>query len=190
MQHARSSITAAWRPHLWFALLVAAAIAFSLGFACAMPFVAFGAYAAWALPRRDAVLLIGAIWLANQIVGFAVLGYPWDANTLAWCAALGGVAVAATLVARAAAAAGASTGRIGAACAAFLAAFIVYEVALFAVAATLLGGVEDFTPSIIGRILGINAAAMIGLLVLDLIGRATGVAAAPALRGFRRHRPA
>jgi hypothetical protein len=190
MLQAQSSNVTARRRHLWLGLLVAAAIAFSLGFACAMPFAAFAAYAALTLSRRDGVLLIGAVWLANQVVGYGILGYPWEVSSLAWGVALGVIAVASTLAARGAAVAAAETGRVGAALAAFLAAFIVYEGALFAVAAGPLGGIEDFTPAIIGRIFAINAAAMIGLLVLDRIGEVTGVAGALGLRRVGRQRPA
>ncbi len=75
-------------------LLLASSVGFTLGFAhCAVPFAAFGAVAAMTLPRRDALLLTVALWLVNQIVGFAVLHYPWDAMTLTWGAIFAGVAV-------------------------------------------------------------------------------------------------
>ena len=172
--------TAGWRHALWLALLVAASVAFSFGFACAVPLAAFGAAAAMTLSRGNALVLIGAVWLANQIVGFAVLGYPWTANTLAWGVALGVVAILATLAAQASAVRLARSGKMAVALAAFAAAFVVYEVALFAIAGTLLGGIEDFTPAIIGRILAINAAAMLGLLVLNRLGAVAGLAPAPA----------
>lgn len=179
MQAQELSTATAWRHALWLALLVAASVAFSFGFACAVPLAAFGAAAAVTLSRGNALALIGGVWLANQIIGFAVLGYPWTANTIAWGAALGVVAILATLAAQGAATRLARSGKAAVAIAAFAAAFVVYEVALFAVAGTLLGGIEDFTPAIIGRILAINAAAMLGLLVLNRLGAATGLAPAP-----------
>lgn len=148
----------------WLALLVAASVAFSLGFACAVPLAAFAAAAALTLSRWNALLLIGAVWVANQIVGYAVLGYPWTANSLAWGVALGVVSVLATLAARGAALPFEGAGRVVVPFAAFLAAFAVYEGALFAVSVALLGGMEDFTPAIIGRIFAINTVAMVGLL--------------------------
>ncbi len=196
MQHQISSMPSGWRHHLWLALLVAASVAFSLGFACAVPLAAFAAAAALTLSRWNALLLIGAVWLANQIVGYAVLGYPWTANSLAWGVALGVVAVLATLAARGTALRFEGAGRVVVPFAAFLAAFAVYEGALFAVAVTLLGGTEDFTPTIIGRIFAINAIAMVGLFVLNRVGAVAGYSAGPTiasswgLKGHRHYRQA
>ncbi|HEY1505455.1 MAG TPA: hypothetical protein VGF92_14200 [Stellaceae bacterium] len=60
----------------WLAVLVAASVAFTFGFACAVPFAAFGAATALTLNTRDALLLTVALWLVNQIVGFGLIGYP------------------------------------------------------------------------------------------------------------------
>src|SRR5271165_5988655 len=78
-----------WRRPTWLLLLVAASVAFTFTFACAAPFAAFAAASACTLPRRDAYSVAGAVWLANQGVGFAFLHYPWTMNCLAWGAALG-----------------------------------------------------------------------------------------------------
>jgi hypothetical protein len=165
------------RHYLWLALIVAASIAFTLGFACAVPLAAFGAVAALTLSRGHALLLIGAVWLVNQIVGFAVLSYPWTAETLAWGAILGVVAVLTTMAAQQAAQRLPGTGQIAAACAAFLAAFAVYEGALLVVSVSVMGGTEDFAPAIVGEILTINAAAFVGLLVLNRLGAIVGLGA-------------
>jgi hypothetical protein len=162
------------RHAFWFALLLAASVAFSLAFACAVPIAAFGAVAALTLPRRDALLLAGGVWLANQLVGFALLGYPWTASTFAWGGALGAVAVLATVAALALARHRDARGAVVVALAAFLGAFSVYEGGLFVVAATLLGGTEAYTPAIMARILTINAAACVGLLVLHRLAVAGG----------------
>src|SRR5712691_11934544 len=89
-----------WGHQLWLALLVAASAAFSFVFACATPFAAFGAAAALTLSRRDALRLTVAVWLANQVLGYAVLQYPWTANSFAWGAVLGAAAVLTTVGAR------------------------------------------------------------------------------------------
>lgn len=170
------------RHALWLALLVASSIAFSLGFACAVPFAAFGAVTALTLSRRDALLLTGAAWLANQLVGFAILGYPWTASTFAWGVALGIVAVLATWASQLIVRRLDGHSLIVVLLAAFLGAFVVYEGGLFIVAATLLGGVEDFVPAIVIRILEINAAAFVGLLALNRLGAAIGLASKPATR--------
>src|ERR1700729_4280882 len=90
-----------WRHWLWLALLLAASVGFTLGFACAVPFAAFGAIAALTLTRRDALLLTVALWLVNQSIGFTILHYPWDGLTLIWGAILGVVAVLSTAAAQA-----------------------------------------------------------------------------------------
>jgi hypothetical protein len=154
---------------VWAALLVAASVAFTLGFACAVPFAAFGAVAAMTLPRRDALLLTVALWLVNQIIGFSVLHYPLDAMTLTWGAILGAVALLSTIAAQAAVR---HRGIIQTALASFAAAFVVYEGALYLVSATVMGGTEDFTPAIVARILAINAAGFVALLASVLIAAA------------------
>jgi len=170
------------RRALWLALLVLATIAFSLGFACAVPFAALGAAAAMTLERRDALLLTGAAWLANQLVGFGPLSYPWDADTLAWGIVLGGVALATTLAAQALVRALAGRHALIVALASFAGAFVVYEGALFLVSAAWLGGTEVFVLAIMARILAINAAAFVGLLALHRLGLVLGVTVKPALR--------
>ena len=57
----------------------------------------------------------------------------------------------------------------------FLIAFAVYEAALFAVSATLLGGTEIYTAAIQGRIFAINAAAFVGLLALNRLATSVGL---------------
>jgi hypothetical protein len=155
-----------WRQWLWLALLLAASVGFTLGFACAVPFAAFGAIAALTLHRRDALLLTVALWLLNQIIGFTILQYPWDGMTLTWGIVLGGVAVLSTAAAQAV-----IRGRSGvpAWLTSFAAAFIVYEGSLYLVSAGALGGTEDFTAEIVDRILAINAAAFAGLLAASLL---------------------
>jgi hypothetical protein len=51
---------------------------------------------------------------------------------------------------------------------------------LFAVSATLLGGTENYAPAIVARILEINTAGFVGLLVLNRLAAMVGLAARPA----------
>lgn len=174
MQHDPSR-RSGWRPALWLALLVAASVAFTLGLACAMPFAGLGAAAAMTLPRRDALILTAAAWLANQIVGFAFLSYPWTGDTIAWGVVLGIVAILTTLAAEGLVGRLAGRGIIVAALAGFAGAFVVYEGALFLVAAAWLGGTEDFAPAIAAYILVVNAGAFLGLMALHRVGQAIGL---------------
>jgi hypothetical protein len=179
MPYLTSAFAAGWRRHLWLALLIAASVGFTLGFACAVPFAAFGAIAALSLPRRDALLLTLALWLVNQIIGFAMLHYPWEGTTFTWGVILGVVAVLST---RAAQAAIVRRGTVAAALASFAAAFVVYEGSLYLVSALVMGGTEDFTTAIIARVLAINAAGFAGLLAASLL-MAAAVGARSAPRG-------
>jgi hypothetical protein len=170
-----------WRHPLWLGLLVAASVVFSLGLASAVPLAAFAAAAALSLSRRDALLLIMWVWLANQLVGFTWLEYPWTATTFAWGVALGIVAVLATLAGQWIAGRLVDERRAFTVAATFLIAFAVYEAALFAVSATLLGGTEIYTATIQGRIFAINAAAFVGLLVLNHLATSVGLVVRPTV---------
>ena len=177
-QQSRSPL-ATWRHLLWLAVLVGASVGFTLGLACALPLAAFAAAAALTLSRRDALVLIVAVWLANQLVGFAVLDYPWTASTFAWGAALGAVAILATLAGQWTVEHSMGRGRAVGYMMTFLVAFAAYEVALFAVSATLLGGTEIYTVAIQGWILAVNAIAFVGLLVLHRLAISAGFAVKP-----------
>jgi hypothetical protein len=173
------SVALDWRHSLWLGLLVGASMIFSLGLACAVPLAAFAAAAALSLSRRDALLLVMLVWLANQLVGFIFLDYPWTASTFAWGAVLGIEAILATLAGQWIAKRFADTSRSVRFVATFLIAFAVYEAALFAVSATLLGGTEIYTAAIQGRIFVINAAAFAGLLVLNHLAASVGLVDRP-----------
>ena len=166
---------------LWLTVLVAASVAFTFGFACAVPFAAFGAATALTLGTRDALLLTIALWLANQIVGYGFMGYPWEATTLLWGGVLGVVALLSTAAARIASAQLARTSYSAILIGSFAAAFIVYEGSLYLVSAAWLGGTDAFAASTIAYIAGLNALAFVGLLVLERLGRMLGLAAAPSL---------
>jgi hypothetical protein len=170
-----AQLTSAGRRPLWIALLVVASIVFSLGFACAVPLAAFAAIAALTLSRRDAFSLVGAVWLANQIAGFAVHLYPVTASTLAWGGGLGAVALLSTLAAQWVKDHLARSLMV-AAIAAFLAAFAVYEGSLFAISLALTSGVSDYAPSIVGRIFAINTAAFAALFLVHRLGVFAGLA--------------
>jgi hypothetical protein len=181
MQNVKTTSPDLPRHVLWLAVLVAASVGFTFGFACAVPFAAFGAATALTLNTRDALLLTIALWLANQIVGFGFLHYPWDGSTLLWGAVLGVVALLSTAAARIASTRFASASYRVILIGSFAAAFVVYEGSLYVISAAWLGGTEDFAASIVAYIAGLNAVAFVGLLVLERLGRMLGLAAAPSL---------
>jgi len=181
MQQQAQSPVAVWRHWLWLAVLVGTSVAFTLGLACAVPLAAFAAAAALTLSRQDALVLIIAVWLANQLVGFTMLDYPWTASTISWGIALGTVAVLATVASQQNVRRSIDMPRAVSFTATFLVAFVVYEALLFAISVTLLGGAEIYTVAIQSRIFAANAAAFAGLLVLHRLAVSVGFALRPAI---------
>lgn len=162
MQPATQEI-AAERRWLWIGLLAVASVLLSGMFACATPFAALAALAALDINRRDGLFLVGAIWIANQIWGYAVLGYPHDATTAGWGLAIGAGAVVAFLCARAAVAALPHKPLL-VAVSALVVAFIAYEAVLYGASFVLGDGHGAFTAPVIGRLAAIDAIAFVVLL--------------------------
>ena len=159
----------------WMAVLVGAAIAFSFALACGMPFAALGALAVLVFPIRHARWLAGLGWLANQVIGFGLLGYPLDVLTLAWGLALGLSAVAA-VGAAAFAIRFSGTVRIGAA---LFAAWVAQQGTVFAASLVLGGTATAFAPDVVWFIFWTNALGFAALLAVQVLGARIGVARAP-----------
>lgn len=160
---------------IWLLFLITGSIAFSYIFACAVPLAALAAAAALTVPKREAFLFILCVWLANQLVGYALLDYPQTADSVLWggVMALAGLtaAVAAFATARRLPASLPELARYGAV---FAASFIAYELVLLAGAFTPLGGLDDFAPAIIGRVLSIDMLALALVYGLQKLAFATG----------------
>jgi hypothetical protein len=147
---------------LWIALIVAAGICLSTAFACATPFAALATLAALKLGRRDAITIVGLVWLANQAIGYGFLGYPWTWDSAAWGLAIGlsaGLAFSA--------ASGLSTTRPApfALRLPFIGAFATYEFGLYAAGFVLPGSDGAFAATIVWHVFLLNAAALGGLMV-------------------------
>ena len=170
-----------WAHQAWLAVLVLAVSALSFVFACATPFAAFGVLAALTLSRTDAIRITIALWMANQAIGFGILGYPVTVNSVGWGLAIGGAAVSSTMVARLIISRLRTARGLTRAVVALAGTFAVYEIALFTVAVAGLGGIGSFAALIVGRIVVINAAALVGLHALYRIGVAVGVSRRPAV---------
>ncbi|MDP3067821.1 MAG: hypothetical protein Q8M72_04030 [Methylocystis sp.] len=164
---------------LWAATFIAASVILSFGWSCALPLAGFAAVAALTSARREALLLTGAVWFANQAVGFLFLHYPTDAMTLFWGGALGVIALlsceSAGLLARR------FPGFAGGV-AAFLAAFVVYESLILAVTAATGPGVDHFTAPVVTRLFLINLGTFVALLMLK--GAGVAVANRDATKAF------
>ena len=154
----------------WATFLVAASAVGSLVFACATPFAALAAVAAITLPLRAALLATAGVWLANQAMGYGLLAYPVDANSLSWGVALGVAAVAATAAASAVVSGLRDRAEPGRWVAGLAAAFAAQQGVLFA-ASLILGGGEGFTAAAVGGIATLNA---IWAAALALVFRVSG----------------
>lgn len=164
----------------WGALLTIVTVVGTLSLACATPFAGLAALAALFLPRRDAFVLIGVNWLANQVIGFGFMQYPWTWATLLAGIELGVVAIACTGAAMLAFEPLRRAGSTVAVLGTFAAAFIVYEGLNFV---TSIGHHDgDFQVSIVLYVLYLNGLAFAGLLLLQSIASAIGLAAPRALR--------
>jgi hypothetical protein len=144
-------------------LLTAACVLASLAFACATPFAAFAALAGAMLPLSAALLVVMAAWIVNQAIGFGVLGYPMEMNTLLWGLAIGVAALAATAVSAQVPRYLPQGGRAATLTLAVIAAYAAYEIVLLAFAPDL-GGSGAFTMTIIARLGLLNVVWMLGLV--------------------------
>ena len=167
---------------LWILLLTIASTVTTLALACATPFPALAALAAIHMKRRDGIALIGASWLASQVVGFCVLDYPRDASTFAWGAAIGLAALASVLVAGSAAKVVARHGYVAQLAAAYVGGFLAFK-ATIALASLGLGGAGiALSLPLMAEQFARNAAILVGLLALYRGLVAVGLPAAPAPR--------
>jgi hypothetical protein len=166
----------------WGGILTAVTVASTLAAACGTPFAALAALAALFLPRRDAFVLIGVNWLANQAIGFGFLHYPLNWDCYRGGINLGVAAVAATAAAMLARQALAKGRTALSVVGSFAAAFVTYEVLLFVLTPWRSGG--DFALPVVRYIFYVNAIAFAGLLLLQAAAMALGLAAPRAGRSL------
>jgi hypothetical protein len=164
----------------WIGLLGGASSGFSLVFACATPFVALVTLAALNMSRRDAFIVTGAVWLANQAVGYGILGYPRTFDSYAWGVAIGVAVLLALLVARAIGERFERNGPFVSTGFAFLSAFAVYELALYVASFWLSSSDPAFSWLIVGYILQVNALGLVGLAIVRLGASAIGLETRPS----------
>jgi hypothetical protein len=151
---------------LWSAVLGLTAAMGSYGLACVFPFAALAALASVTLSTRQAVVLLGAMWLVNQVIGFTLLSYPHDGQAVAWGAIIGIAAFAGLGAAKVAF--GSETRLISIRTAGALAASIIaYQVVMF-VGAFAMNGFESSTPAIVADVARNDAMWFSGLAALRL----------------------
>ena len=150
---------------VWPATFILTCMLGSLAAACMVPFVGVAVVAAATLSKRQATATIAVLWLSNQLAGFGLLGYPTTGYVVGWGLAIGAAAMAALFGARRVTAGGADT---VATPVAFGLGFVLFEglLLLFALA---VGGIETFTPEIVGAILLNDAIWCAGLFLLHAV---------------------
>lgn len=175
-----------WPRSLWISSLIVASVLLSPAFHCGFPLAAFAAIAALTLNRRDALLLSGGVWLANQTVGFASLHHQADVVALAWGGALGVIALLSCETAGLAKRR--MKGFVGASVA-FVAAFVVYKGMIFGFGAAVgsSAGHFDSLLATLPRIFLINACVFAGLGAVYALGAAAGLDRKPAAGLAPRH---
>ncbi|KAB2942614.1 MAG: hypothetical protein K8F92_02945 [Hyphomicrobium sp.] len=177
------SANGAERRLLWIGLLTVATLLMTGVFACAVPFAALAALAAFDTDRRDGLLLIGAVWLANQVYGFAVLGYPMEAQAYYWGLAMGLGAVAAYYAARAAVTYLAPMGALIAIIVSLPVAFLAYEAVIYAASLVLTNGEGAFNTDVVAYVSLVEVVAFLGLLITHRLAVAVGLVAPNAIEG-------
>ncbi len=164
---------------VWTGLIVAAGTCMSLFFACATPFAALATLAASKTERRDTALAVAMVWLANQIIGYAFLGYPWRWDSLAWGAAIG-IGAGMGLVAAIALA----PTRKGpfAVSLPFVGAFAAYEFTLYVASFLLPTEPYAFALRVVKEIFVVNAVSLVGLMFAHWVATMTGLLDDPDAR--------
>jgi hypothetical protein len=160
-------------PALWIALLVASAALLSGALVCATPFAAFAALAAITLPRRAAALTAACAWLANQLVGFAILNFPIGFESMMWSAILLASMIATSVAVQSVCGGLARFGTAGSMVAGFLASQLVFR-GLMIVAASILGGIEGFTIENLAYLSAVDLATFVGLLAIAEVAAFVG----------------
>jgi hypothetical protein len=147
-----------------------------------MPFAALAAIAATRLRVLDGMALVGLAWVLNQAIGYLLLGYPRRPSSFAWGAMIGVAALAGFWAAKSVA--GAMRGnQLLSAALSLVAAFVAYQLTLFAATAFLPSGPRAFAPGLVLQIFAVNVAAMLVLTGIHALTGLFGVAPrAPNLR--------
>jgi hypothetical protein len=166
---------------LWIVLLTVASTVTTLVFACATPFPALAALAALHMRQRDGLILMLLSWFVSQAVGFGVLGYPHEIQTLLYAVDLLTAALGSALAAYAA------LRRMGSAplsvrlIAGYVTAFVAFKLVAL-VWAFFLGGVEAaYSVEVLVRQFARNGAILLGMLALYHLLVRIGLPGAPTV---------
>jgi hypothetical protein len=156
---------------IWMVILTLAAIGVTFALSCVTPFAALAVALAGTIGLRASLRIVIVVWFANQVIGFGLFHFPLTANAFLWGMAIGGAAVATTIVASVVMKYGsfwAAPLRLGIA---LLLSFGFYEMTLLG-AAVFLGGFETFRPAVVAQLALVNAVSLVGMVVLNELAAA------------------
>ncbi|HEX8489931.1 MAG TPA: hypothetical protein VF626_02835 [Chthoniobacterales bacterium] len=151
---------------IWMLILTLAAVGITVVLSCVTPFAALAVALAATVGLRASLSLMVAVWLANQLIGFALFHFPRTPETLLIGLAIGGAAVMGTMAAWLVLKRMRSRRvllRLGLA---LLISFAVYELALLA-AVVFFGDLETFQPAVVAQLGFINAVSLMGMVALN-----------------------
>lgn len=151
---------------IWLLILTLAAVGVTVVLSCVTPFAALAVALAATVGLRASLCLMVAVWLANQVMGFALFHFPPTRDTLLIGIAIAGAAVMGTIAAWVVLKQMRSRPvllRLGVA---LLVSFAVYELALLA-AVMFFGDLETFQPAIVAQLGFINAVSLVGMVALN-----------------------
>ncbi len=152
----------------WPASLALTTLLGSLALACIFPFAAVAALAALTMKPARGFALVVAVWAVNQLTGFFLLSFPWDAQAVGHGLAILAGSLFAFGAAQFVAGAAARGGDVLRSLAALVGAFAVYQLVLRAYA-TVGGGTENFSAEIISAVALNDALWFVGLFALRFI---------------------
>ena len=153
---------------VWAVVLTLAVILGSLALSCVAPLCALAVALATTLGLRASLSVMALVWVVNQAIGFTLFHFPRTANSLWWGLAIGIAALSIVIVARAAMRRTSHWSPWLRVCLALIASIAFYEAVLFG-AASILGGRDMFTLSIVSQVALINAAWLLAIVVLNEI---------------------
>jgi hypothetical protein len=150
----------------WMAILTVAVISATFALSCLTPFAALAVALAGTVGLRASLRVMTLVWCANQVIGFVFFHFPLTANTFLWAAAIGVAALVTTVVAAVAMKYGGAASALLRLSVALVLSFGIYELTLLP-AGVVLNGLATFRPSIVAQLGWINAAALVGMIVLN-----------------------
>jgi hypothetical protein len=161
----------------WLGLLTVASVVLSLPFACAAPFAALVSLGGLNMDRRDAFLLAAAVVLANQAVGFGILGYGFETSTILWGVAMGIDCLLTAWAALEAAHLADGKPWVVRTLFTFAAASVAWEASMVVARLFLSENGHDLIdPDVSLTVLKINAGSFLALLALQFVGERIGIA--------------